>query len=532
MHFSSRSQNMMTSAFRVLPFILLAATAHAGTSDFIVTTNTGKLRGIARSSGGAEFLGIPYAQPPVGDLRWHEPVPVSPWKDVRDASSFGAPCAQPILGDWNRRDAEFSKEDCLFLNVITPVWPPKEHLPVMVWLHGGANFGGTASSALYKDGTLVQHGIILVTVNYRLGIFGFLSHPALTKESAHHSSGNYGLRDQIAALNWVRENIGQFGGNPDNITLFGQSAGAEDTSLLMASPLSKKLFDKAIAQSGSAWMTPLPSLADAERSGEKLASLLKAPADTGALKYLRDLPVQELLNAVRQDPEAPPLIGPIIDGWVIPENPALTFASANESTASLLIGTTAREFGMPASADEVRKTIAAQTDGMTARALDLYGLANGGSGANDPVYGTAGDQWLADMVFRCPIASQVERHNAAHHATYQYELQHAIPGQEQQGAVHSSDLPYVFGYYPKRGNISGNFSDVDFKLADLIETYWTNFAKTGDPNGAGLPQWPAFGGTQSFIRFKQDGKAEISTGGLRPAQCSLYRDLLQERLKH
>jgi len=166
----------------------------------VVHTVDGEVRGKSRPSGGAEFLGIPYAQAPVGKLRWHEPVPANKWEGVREAESFGAPCAQPVLGDWNKRNAEASQEDCLFLNVITPVWPPKSPLPVLFWLHGGANEGGTASSALYKDGTRVQHGVLLVTVNYRLGVFGFFAHPGLTRESSHKASGNYGLMDQIAAM--------------------------------------------------------------------------------------------------------------------------------------------------------------------------------------------------------------------------------------------------------------------------------------------------------------------------------------------
>ncbi len=167
------------------------------TRSLIVATTSGQIQGISRHSGGAEFLGIPFAQPPIGNLRWHEPVPATPWTGIRSATTFGAPCAQPDLGDWNRRDAETGKEDCLFLNVIVPEWPVVKPLPVMFWIHGGANEGGTGSSALYKDGTLVNHGVILVTVNYRLGMFGFLAHPELTAESSHHASGNYGLMDQI-----------------------------------------------------------------------------------------------------------------------------------------------------------------------------------------------------------------------------------------------------------------------------------------------------------------------------------------------
>ena len=267
--------------FFVLATIAIVFLSGAGVvwpaSSLVVATSTGQLRGLHRHWGGAEFLGIPYAQPPVGGLRWREPAPLGAWTGVRNAQAFGAPCAQPALGDWNQHDAEISKEDCLYLNVITPVWPPKNPLPVMLWIHGGGNQGGTASSALYKDGTLVKHGVLLVTVNYRLGIFGFLAHPELTRESAHHASGNYGLMDQIAALRWVRENIAKFGGDPGNITVFGQSAGAKDTGLLMASPLAKDQFQRAIAESGSTLYPPLPTLADAEKSGQKLALLLNAP---------------------------------------------------------------------------------------------------------------------------------------------------------------------------------------------------------------------------------------------------------------
>jgi para-nitrobenzyl esterase len=479
--------------------------------------------------GGAEFLGIPYAQPPVGDLRWREPIPAKPWTRVRDATTFGAPCAQPILGDWNRRDAETSKEDCLFLNVMTPVWPPKAPLPVMVWFHGGANAGGTASSALYKDGTLVQHGVVLVTVNYRLSIFGFMAHRDLTRESPHHSSGNYGLSDQILALHWVQDNIAKFGGDPANVTVFGQSAGAIDAGLLMASPLAKDLFQRVIAESGSPFNFLLRPLTEAEQENEKLLAGLKLPA-SGELKDLRERSVRELLEAVgKQDPQGLPVESPIVDGWVLPRSPAEIFAAGQQAPAALLIGTTTREFGMAAPVAAVRSFIQSVTGNLADRAFTLYGLANGGTGNIDPMYGSAGDQWFADLVFRCPITTEAAWHTAANHPLYEYEFQHAIPGQEAQGAVHSADLPYVFGYFPKQGNISGNFGEIDFKLADLIEIYWTNFAKTGDPNSSGVPKWPEFGKAQGYIEFTQDGRVASATGLRRP-QCDLYRDVLKQRL--
>ncbi len=508
-------------------------TAKVSTVDsLIVETKAGTLKGAARPSGGAEFLGIPYAQPPVGELRWHEPVPVKKWDGVREATTFGAPCSQAVLGDWNKHDSEISKEDCLFLNVMTPVWPAKAPLPVMVWIHGGANAVGTASSALFKDGTLIGHGVILVTINYRLSIFGFFSHPELTRESSHHASGNYALMDQLAALHWVHDNIAKFGGDPTNITVFGQSAGAQDTSLLMTSPLAKGLFHRAIVQSGSALNPPCPSLAQSEQSGEKLAAVLKAPGSDAAIKYLRSLSASELLKSVAvREPRQPPLIGPNIDGWVIPRSPDRVFSDSQQLAIPLIIGTTTREFGFSASLDEVRKFIQNVTGNLAGSALSLYGFAGNGQGTSDPVYGSAGDQWFADLVFRCPVITQAAWQTILNGFTYQYEFAHAIPGQEKEGAVHASDLPYVFGYYPKASHLAGNFGETDYKLADVIETYWTNFAKTGNPNSGTVPEWPKFGGSQSFIRFTQEGGVTVNSG-LRRAQCELFREVLKQRIGH
>ncbi len=533
------------SAAAILPLAILLLSqappcaAQAGGNPLVVATASGQLRGVARAGGGAEFLGIPFAEPPVGELRWHEPVPGKPWTGIREAKVFGAPCAQPVLGEWNHRDAERGVEDCLFLNVITPVWPAKAPLPVMLWLHGGANEGGTASSALYKDGTLVNHGVLLVTVNYRLGVFGFFAHPALTAESPHHASGNYGLMDQILALGWVRENIARFGGDPKNITVFGQSAGGQDTGLLMTSALSKNLFERAIAESGVSFSPPLPPLGDAERAGEKFAATLadasvKNPDGDAALKHLRQLSAQDLLAAkAKMNPH--PLFGPVIDGWVIARSPAEVFYFGKEAAIPLLIGVTSREFGAqtfgtPTAPDELRMTISKMMGNFAPQALAAYGLANGGQGSTDPLHGSAADQWTADFFFRCPAVTEGAWHAAAHHPVYEYEFAHAIPGQEAQGAVHSSDLPYVFGYFPKEGNIAGNFTAVDFKLADLMESYWTNFAKTGNPNAAGLPEWPQLGRSQSYIQFTPDGKAVTATG-LRGPQCAPYREMMTERMK-
>ena len=514
----------------VVGSLISGAAAPAADEKFVVHTKTGEVRGVARASGGAEFLGIPYAEPPVGNWRWHEPVPANAWKGVREASAFGAPCLQPVLGDWNKHDAETSKEDCLFLNVMTPAWPVKAKLPVMVWLHGGGNEGGTASSDLYKDGTLVQHGIVLVTVNYRLGVFGFLAHPELTRESAHKASGNWGLMDQIAALHWVQDNIAAFGGDPENVTLFGQSAGAQDAGFLMTSPLAKGLFHKAIAESGAAINPNMPTLAMAENGGERLAAALNVPVGEGAIRKLRELAPEELMRVRPQGKGEAPFTEPSVDGWVLPSLPAKVFASGEEMRIPMIAGSTTREFAMKGSVEEVRKSIENVSGSVAPKMLAAYGLADGGQGVIDPLYGPVGNQWLADLIFRCPVTTQVEWHNAAKHPTYEYQFEHAIPGQEAEGAVHSSDLPYVFGFYPKSGNIAGKFGDVDFKVADLMESYWTNFAKRGNPNGEGLPNWPEYDGSQVYIEFTQDGRVVEQSGGLRRAQCDLHREVLKERI--
>ena len=510
--------------FACVSALLAAASLRAQDTSLNVNITSGELKGKLRPGGGAEFLGIPYAQPPVGDLRWQVPVPFKPWSGVRDASTFGAACAQPDLGEWNRHDAQTGKEDCLFLNVIVPAWPAAKPLPVMFWIHGGANEGGTASSALYKDGTLVNHGVILVTVNYRLGIFGLLAHPELSAESAHHASGNYGLMDQVLALRWVHDNIAKFGGDVNNITVFGQSAGSMDTSMLMTSPLAKGMFQKAICESGAAFTAPLLPLADAERGGASLAQALQIPAGSGQIKSLRAIPAAELLAALAKIPNHP-RVGPDIDGWVLPIQPAAVFASGKEAHIPLLYGTTTREFGSKQTPNQLRTIISSAADAYVGKALEVYGLANGASGTRDAKYGTPADQWSADMTFRCPALTQGAWHVAAGNPTWEYEFNHPIPGQEAQGAVHSADLPYVFGFFPKTGNIAGKFTDLDTKLADLMETYWSNFAKTGNPNASGLPNWPQQGPGGTYIQFQQDGNVDTATG-LRSAQCSVYREWL------
>jgi para-nitrobenzyl esterase len=506
----------------------LGQAQNAKTETFVVATTAGQVRGVARAAGGAAFFGIPYAEPPVDQLRWKAPEPKKPWAGIRNATSFGAPCAQPVLGDWNRQDAEEGQEDCLYLNVIVPVWPVTQPLPVMLWLHGGANIGGSGRGALYNEGTLANHGVIVVTINYRLGIFGFFAHPELTRESLHHASGNYGLMDQILALHWVRDNIAHFGGNPENITIFGQSAGSTDVGYLMTSPLARGLFQKVIAESGAAVSFGPPPLRRAEQLGQQFASSFTVPSGEKPIAYLRGLPAQALIAKAADSPHSP--ITPDIDGYVLTHTPAQVFQAGNEAPVPLLIGTTSREFGSSQTVDQLRKEIENVAGQYTSPVMAAYGVAGNGQGKDDPLYGSAASQFSADYNFHCPIATEALWHRDAHKPTYEYEFDHAIPGQEAQGAVHSDDLPYVFGYFPAVGNLSGPFGPIDKHLAELVQTYWTNFAETGNPNSAVVPAWPMLDKSQSYLIFTEDGQAVPSKGPLRGQQCDLYRKVLEQKM--
>jgi len=509
----------------VMAGMLTVASAGAQEDALVVKTDNGQVRGVARDGGGARFLGIPFAQPPAGDLRWREPVPAKNWSGVRDAKSYGAPCAQPDLGSWNRHDAEIGQEDCLYLNVVTPLWPKKGHLPVMFWIHGGANEGGTGMSDLYTAGTLADHGVVVVAVNYRLGVFGFLAHPELTSESGHHASGNYGLMDQVLALKWVIANIERFGGDPKNITVFGQSAGAMDTGMLMISS-AKGLFQKAIQESGVPIGLPA-QLGAAEEAGKRFAASMGAPEGSGQIAYLRGIPGGELIKKLTAH-EPHQRFGPDVDGWVVSKGPAETFAKGDEAAIPLIFGTTTREFGGGGSPDMLRARVKEMAGEFAPEVLKVYGLADGGEGTNDAVYGSVADQMAADVAFRCPSTAEGRWHSAAHHETYEYEFDHAVPGQPL--AIHSTDLSFVFGFYPKEGNLAGAYAAADLKTADQVESYFTNFAKTGNPNGTGLPVWPEFGPSAKYVKFTQSGTVEEAQD-LRGAACKVYRDVVEARMK-
>src|ERR1035441_6973819 len=326
----------MRPAFWLLPFLLVPAAVGTVATGPVVTVTGGQIRGQSTPDGGAAFKSIPYARPPLAELRWREPQPVAAWNGIRDAGAFSVACTQLSEG-WNIRYVPSSAEDCLYLNVAAPAWPPAAKLPVMVWIHGGSNTAGSGEAAGFDQRTLVRRGLVLVTIKHPLGAVGFLAHPALAHESAHQASGNYGLMDQIAALRWVRENIRQFGGDPDNVTVAGQSAGAFDISLLMTSPLAKGLFNRAIAESGAAagFNESMPA-AYAEAIGRKLAVQLKAP-EAGAMALLRTVPAEDILTAARVASSGDRTgLETSVDGWVLPRPPAEVFAEGHSLPVPLI----------------------------------------------------------------------------------------------------------------------------------------------------------------------------------------------------
>ena len=483
--------------------------------DPVVSVTGGSVRGRIASDGGAAFKGIPFARPPLGELRWREPQPVEPWTEIRDASTFRPACTQ-LSETWNDAEVPTSTEDCLYLNVAAPEWPPKTTRPVMVWIHGGSNLAGSGEAPAFEQRALVRRGIVWVTVNYRLGALGFLAHHELVSESPHHSSGNYGLMDQIAALHWVHDNIASFGGDPRNVTVGGESAGAWDTSLLMASPRAKGLFHRAIQESGAvAGFNGCLSAQRAEDLGRRLAAQLKAP-DTGAIAFLRTIPALDILKAAKKvagfDRTG---LGVSVDGWVLPENPAIVFAEGRAAHIPLITGTNAQEIGHSEAAVELQNQIREAYGELANRALMLYGLADTGKGETDPLYGPPGTQWATDLVFRCPSEAQAVWNASVGNPTYLYEFEQPAPG--KPASVHAGELVFLFGTWA--GDAPPTAADQ--KVSDQMQNYWANFTRSGSPNGEGLPAWLEFTAkSQDYMAFT--GIGGVSKTNLRRPFCELF----------
>jgi len=447
------------------------------------------------------FKGIPYAAPPIGDLRWKAPQPVKAWSGVRACTEFGhaEPQANTLELIYGMKLSPMS-EDCLYLNVYTPVKHASEKLPVMVWIHGGGFILGEA--ATYDGENLARLGAVIVTINYRLGVFGFFAHPALAKQSEHGVSGNYGMLDQIAALKWVKRNVAAFGGDASRITIFGESAGGMSVAMLMSSPLSQGLFQRAIIESGVGF-GPARHMSDIEKLGEHLCDSLGVAKDADPIAALRAVSADDLLKR-----SGGPLgggFGPAVDGWFLPDDPAVIFAAGKEHNVPLIIGSNHNEGTILLRAimrntqdyeNYVKRSFAAEADAV----LKLY-----------PASDEKDAMSIADRVFSDRIAAESQmfaessaRLNGKSHL-YHFTKSSNTPRFANLGAYHGAEIPYVFG--SNRGGYS--FDEADQRLAKTMSNYWVRFAATGDPNQGGLPEWPkVVGGSAKYMDFGAEIKVE------------------------
>lgn len=464
-----------------------------------VKTEQGKVQGKTINDGKVNaFLGLPYAAPPVGDLRWKAPEPAAKWKGTRDATKFGAHCAQGrVFDDMIFQDAAPS-EDCLFVNVYAPAnATSKSKLPVMFWIHGGGYSGGGSSEPRHNGDFLPLKGVVLVTINYRLGVFGFLVTDELAKE-ANGAAGNYGLLDMVSALHWVNANIKNFGGDPGNVTIFGESAGSFAVSTLMASPLAQGLFHKAIGESGAAFPGGLALGGDTVADRAKVDGAWAESIGAKTLKDLRAMTTEQILEAAKKKTTGFP---PDIDGRVLTEPVPDTFAAGKQAHVPLLAGWNADEGSFFA----MRGMTAAQWKEMAAglfkeRSEEFLKFYPGDSDAqalrSAIDYGS--DNFIALGTWKWLEAQK--KNGQAPVYRYHFELA-ATPSKFHPGtfAFHSDDIEYVFGTLDTRPGWA--VRPEDRKLSDEIMSYWTNFARTGDPNGSGLPNWPKLDADDALIHL-------------------------------
>jgi para-nitrobenzyl esterase len=459
-----------------------------------VRTASGMVLGTAKD-GVTVYLGIPFAAPPVGDLRWQAPHPAAPWQGVRRADKFAPACSQnPLVNRALGIDPVPVSEDCLYLNIWTPAKSARDGLPVMVWIYGGGFIAGSTSLAQYQGENLAKKGVVLVSVAYRLGPFGFLAHPELTAKQ-HGHSGNYGLLDQIAGLRWVKHNVAAFGGDPNRVTIFGESAGGISVSMLAASPLAKGLFQRAISESGGSFAAEridrasgenVPSLATAERDGTAFLSKLGASSIAAG----RKLSAGAILKGVGAGLGSG--FWPDFDGYVLLGDQYKLYQAGRYNDTPILIGTNADEGALfvrttttkdyPANVqagygEYADKILAAYPAGDS----DAEALRSARDLSRDSIFGWG--TWTWARLQSSTGKGKVFVYYFSHRPQYP-----DTPEFKNWGASHGSEVAFVFGNFSARMPAT----DADKAVSEEVSTYWVNFAKTGDPNGTGLPAWPAF----------------------------------------
>jgi para-nitrobenzyl esterase len=496
------------------------AVAAAQADPALVRVDSGELRGSV-DDGVASFKGVPFAAPPVGDLRWRPPQPVAPWKGVRAATEFGANCMQGRFGPPPAAGAAAPSEDCLFLNIWRPASAtPRAKLPVMVWIHGGGFVGGSGSSPNTNGTQFAKQGVVLVAANYRLGRFGFFAHPALSRERPDETKGNYAYMDQIAALQWIKRNIAGFGGDPNNVTIFGFSAGGVSVHSLIASPLARGLFHKAIVESGGSRdsvLTARPMKADgvdpnypvsAETIGIQFARSMGIEGqDESALMKLRALTAEEVLRGPSGQPGsggAPAYeLTPVLDGRLITETAETAYKAKRQPRIPILVGSN--------SADTAGNRIRATTK------EQFFARFGQWSAQAKTAYDPDGSTDLATMVSRAnddfgqgePARFAADAFAANGSPAYRYRfsyVQSAMRERMRGGAPHGGEISFVFGTLAARPGAT--LSPEDQAISRMAQSYWVNFARTGDPNGAGLPAWPRHDPRKDLIfEFRRDGSA-------------------------
>ncbi|MCY3971761.1 MAG: carboxylesterase family protein [Acidobacteria bacterium] len=487
-----------------------------------VATESGVLEGATLPSGVLKFSGIPYAAPPVGDLRWKAPQPIATWEGSRDATVFSASCWQPLSPPgsfYESGDIERS-EDCLYLNVWTGAAHAEAALPVMVWIHGGGLQTGSGSTILYDGESLAGQGVVLVTINYRLGPIGFMAHPELSAENESGASGNYGILDQVAALQWVQANIARFGGDPGRVTIFGESAGSWSVNYMTATPLAAGLFQRAIGHSGGVFW-PMPQLADAESEGVRVAERLAA----SDLAAMRAASVEEVYQAA-SEAEALQYVG-VSDGHVFPRDIYDIFAAGEQNDVDTIIGFNSDEgtalfagAGAVTLADyrqSLEDTYAEHADAM----FSVY-PAETDEQAHVAAYENTADNFFA---WQMRTWARLQSSTGSSPARMYY-FSRVPPWDEAEtyGSYHAAEIIYAFDNLHRSGEMRdgiGPFNhawdDTDRALANTMSAYWVNFAATGDPNGDGLPNWPVYDPSA-------DGVLELGD------TIGLIQDLLKDRL--
>jgi para-nitrobenzyl esterase len=480
---------LSTSLFALLPGLLAAQAVTPVQQKY----SDGVIEGVISADGLVKtFKGVPYAAPPLGPLRWKPPQPVTPWSGVRPASEYGPRAMQKHMWDDMIFHDSGPSEDCLYLNLWMPAHA-KGPLPVMFWIHGGGFVAGASSEARQDGGNLCKEGVLVVSLNYRMGVFGLMAHPELEAESELHASGNYGLMDQVAGLRWVRRNIAAFGGDPDNVTLFGESAGSWSVSALVASPQARGLFRRAIGESGACldFERPTWTLRQAE---EKTLTWAQKALGTTKLADLRALPAGKLLDAAWDN--SSDHFDICVDGAFLVEDPLATYRAGRQNRVDLLAGWNRDEGNAQSVFGDLPPTLANYAAAARAKFgvhaddfLKAY-AATSDAGAKRAAADYGGDDFIAGGTWRW-----IELHRRAGLRTYRYQFDQPLPlpPDAKPGTVpvvpHASDIEFVFRVLSSRHL---PWTDADRGVSEMMASYWSNFARNGDPNGPGLPTWPRY----------------------------------------